>query len=309
MNSHLVSVIIPTYNRQDLILQTVRSVLQQSYQNIEVIIISDGGTDETEKVLSQIDDKRWRYIHLNKNTGLPAVARNVGIEESKGSYIAFCDDDDLWFKEKLETQIGEIEHCRPLLAVATNTVLYPTGRLNSFFLTRDVCIGYHRLLSSKGNPICTSTVLLKKEAIDRVGLFDESPELRGYEDFDLWLRILKYQDFSLKILKRASINYRVNNIKLILSDEFEMLNEIKSLKFIYEKHLPGSRPLIELISNNNQYEKVHHLARVSMKLCFGALSFADILKDNKMTVIEKSGIMIKYLFKKFYFYYFNLLSV
>ncbi len=308
MTGLLVSVIIPTYNREDLIWNTVNSILQQSYKDIEVIVVSDGGTDRTGIILDRIEDNRLRFIRLPNNSGLPAAARNAGIKVAKGTFIAFCDDDDLWLEGKLDAQLKEFCRDRSLLGVATNTILYPCRNLNSFFLTKNICISYLDLLSYKGCPICTSTVLLRKTALEEIGLFDESHEIRGYEDFDLWLRLLKHRDCSIKILKKAWIRYRVNNIKLTLSEGFEILNQIRSLKYIYEKHLPSSQCLLEVISNYDRYSKVYHAVRTSMKLSFGILSLADIIRDRKITLLRKLDIIMKYYLKRAYFYYFSLLE-
>jgi glycosyltransferase involved in cell wall biosynthesis len=100
-----ISIIIPSYNREKLIIRSINSILNQTYQNIEVILIDDGSTDNTKKVISQIKDKRFRYIKLRKNKGAN-VARNIGIQKAIGNYIAFQDSDDFFHSDKLEKQIN-----------------------------------------------------------------------------------------------------------------------------------------------------------------------------------------------------------
>lgn len=100
----LVSVIIPSYNRGSLILRSVYSVLNQSYKNIELILVDDCSTDNTENVIKKIKDGRIKYIKLEKNSGA-CVARNRGINEARGEYIAFNDSDDIWHEDKIEKQI------------------------------------------------------------------------------------------------------------------------------------------------------------------------------------------------------------
>jgi len=107
MREELISVIIPTYNRRDKVTYAVKSVLDQTYSNIEVIIIDDASTDNTEAEIKKIKDDRIRYIYLEKNHGA-AGARNVGIKEANGTYIAFQDSDDIWEKEKLQMQIDKM---------------------------------------------------------------------------------------------------------------------------------------------------------------------------------------------------------
>lgn len=103
----MISVIIPTYNRGSRILASVDSVLSQTYRDIELIIVDDGSTDDTESVIKGIKDERVRYARQN-NQGACA-ARNYGIRLAKGDYIAFQDSDDQWYKEKLEKQIRFLE--------------------------------------------------------------------------------------------------------------------------------------------------------------------------------------------------------
>ena len=89
-----VSVIIPTYNRAQYILECIESVLMQTYQNLEVILVDDGSTDHTEQLVRNIDDKRFNYIAI-ENSGRPATPRNVGLDLARGEFIAFLDSDDI----------------------------------------------------------------------------------------------------------------------------------------------------------------------------------------------------------------------
>jgi glycosyltransferase involved in cell wall biosynthesis len=105
----LISIIIPTYNRVQFLIETIDSILSQTYSNFELIIVSDGSNDNTKQKVNQIKDPRIKFIELEKNYGYPAKARNDGIKISKGEYIALCDDDDLWEKNKLENQLEFIK--------------------------------------------------------------------------------------------------------------------------------------------------------------------------------------------------------
>ena len=100
----LVSVIIPTYNRANIINKSIDSVLNQTYSNLELIIIDDGSHDNTEEVIKNYDDKRLKYYKLEENKGM-CFARNYGTNLSKGHYIAIHDSDDLWKIDKLEKHI------------------------------------------------------------------------------------------------------------------------------------------------------------------------------------------------------------
>lgn len=104
-NLPLISVIIPTYNRGSLILGAVNSVLNQTYRNIELLVVDDCSTDNTSQILENLKDSRIKYIRLEKNSGA-CTARNKGIEYASGEFIAFNDSDDLWLPEKLERQLA-----------------------------------------------------------------------------------------------------------------------------------------------------------------------------------------------------------
>ena len=100
----MISVIIPTYNREKLIMPAIDSVLKQTYQDIELIVVDDGSTDRTVELLKTIKDPRFYFVQTERNSGAPA-ARNIGIKQSKGEYIAFHDSDDIWMPHKLEKQL------------------------------------------------------------------------------------------------------------------------------------------------------------------------------------------------------------
>ena len=103
----MISVIIPTYNREKFLPATIDSVLRQTYSDYEIIVVDDGSTDGTQEVIEKLYGGKLKYIY--KNNGGPASARNVGLKNASGNYIAFLDSDDLWFPEKLETQIRFME--------------------------------------------------------------------------------------------------------------------------------------------------------------------------------------------------------
>ena len=100
----LISVIIPTFNRVDLLKNAINSVLTQTYSNIEIIVIDDNSNDKTESLIKNLNDNRINYIKNKENLKAP-LCRNIGINISRGEFIAFLDDDDIWYPNKLEEQI------------------------------------------------------------------------------------------------------------------------------------------------------------------------------------------------------------
>lgn len=190
-NIKYVSVIIPTYNRASRLMAAINSVLNQTYQYFEIIVVDDGSTDETEELINSLDDTRITYIKLEGNSG-PSHARNVGIERSRYKYIAFQDSDDLWCENKLEKQIRRIEndpdtamvYCAFRYLINGREVKIPPDSYKNEQLEGDM---FDSLWD--GNKIGAPTILVKKECIEKVGGFSE--ELQSLEDYEFVLRIAK----------------------------------------------------------------------------------------------------------------------
>ena len=198
-----VSVIIPTYNRAHLIGRAIRSVLNQTYQDFEIIVVDDGSTDNTEEVVKGFNDGRIRYIRHDENRG-GAAARNTGIRAAKGEYIAFQDDDDEWLPGKLEKQIKALEGAPPEVGVVyTDFRRFDERSTNELKPTKVMQVSgdiHGDLLED--NFIGTPTVLVRRGCFDKVGMFDE--ELPRFQDWELWIRISKYYHF--KHIREALVN-------------------------------------------------------------------------------------------------------
>ncbi|NJL52681.1 MAG: glycosyltransferase family 2 protein, partial [Hydrococcus sp. SU_1_0] len=111
MVHQLVSVIIPTYNRADLILRAIASVVAQSYANLEIIVVDDASSEDIPEAIAQIDDPRLKYIRHDTNLG-GSVARNTGIKHAQGQFVAFLDSDDVWLPDKLQSQLAGITNLK-----------------------------------------------------------------------------------------------------------------------------------------------------------------------------------------------------
>lgn len=192
-----VSVILPTHNRCTELGKAMQSVLDQTYDKLELIVVSDGSTDETERVVKDFSDARVRFIRSEKNGGL-AYARNMGSREARYALIAFHDDDDLWRPEKLEKQVKTLLdagegtgfcYCEmKFIRLDGKTVLYVPRREIS--TVRKSGYLYPELL--RRNFIGGPTLLVRKECFDTLGLFDE--RLAIFEDWDMVLRLSKKYD-------------------------------------------------------------------------------------------------------------------
>jgi len=179
-----VSVIIPTFNRTDLLAQAIDSVLSQSYTDFELIVVDDGSTDATQALLSQYRG-RIRYL-FQENRGVSA-ARNLGIKAARGLYICLLDSDDLWLRDKLKEQIRLMKGDTKIRVSYTDEVWIRGGkRVNQGKRHRK----YSGWILRKLLPLCLispSSVMIERGVFEEVGLFDESFPV--CEDYDLWLRI------------------------------------------------------------------------------------------------------------------------
>jgi len=179
-----VSIIIPTYNRQQFILRAVNSVLKQTFTDYEIIVVDDGSHDSTRQLLEPYMGK-LRYFY-QENAGISS-ARNRGIKEAKGEYLAFLDSDDTWVPEKLDLQVAILEKDKKIgLVFCKMNRIDEYGKLCGTKPDKFTGKNFKDLITNWGD-IPTSTVLLRRECIEKVGYFDET--LETMEDFELWLRV------------------------------------------------------------------------------------------------------------------------
>ncbi|WP_153737559.1 glycosyltransferase family 2 protein [Aquibacillus halophilus] len=183
----LVSIITPTYNSDRFIERTIKSVRDQTYQNWEMIIIDDYSKDQTVNQVKnyQNKDKRIKLIELNQNSGA-AVARNTGINEAKGKFLAFLDSDDLWDSTKLTEQVQFMLDNDYKFSFSDYSIMDKEGNLLNKVIPAKKQIGYHSLLRHPGAIGCL-TVMLDRERIDNIVM----PNIKTRQDFALWLKILK----------------------------------------------------------------------------------------------------------------------
>lgn len=182
-----VSVVIPVYNLAAYLPEAIESVLRQSYQPLEIIVVDDGSTDDTELVLRAYWQK---IVYLKQERKGAAAARNRGIQGSSGKYIAFLDADDLWMPDRLQEQVRYLDEdpevglvCSDFSVVSDSGSILPS-LLNS---CRNARSGYVFNEVIQDYFILTSSAMIRRSCLDETGLFDESLEMT--EDRDLWLRI------------------------------------------------------------------------------------------------------------------------
>ncbi len=203
----LVSVIIPTYNHAAFLPAALQSVAAQTYGATEIIVVDDYSTDDTEEVVVKFATSRTKYIK-SASKGIVATSRNVGAKAASGEYIAFLDADDVWAPNKLELQLPHLAD-RSVAAVASD-LWYSGARRYSRSRRGRSAAGYREygnLEIIRGNPIATSTVVMRRADLELVGGFDESPEFRFIEDWELWLRLSV--DRRVRVLDQPLVTYRI----------------------------------------------------------------------------------------------------
>ncbi len=235
----IVSVIIPTYNRAHLIGRAIQSVLNQTYQDFELIVVDDGSTDNTEEIVKDFQNKDERIKYIYQNNQGASGARNTGIKNAKGKYIAFLDSDDEWLPEKLEKQIQLFKNSKKknLGFVGCNVLVVDEQTNKRYeYKTPKYKNVFQRLLEN--NFIrSSSSVMVKKSVIDNVGLFDES--LKNANDWEMWIRIAQKYDFDFvdePLFKYywhgGNITRTAGNLKKIQYREYILIKH----KNLYKKH-------------------------------------------------------------------------
>src|SRR3989338_6857241 len=264
-NLPLVSVILPTYNCAAFLPHSIGSILAQTYNSYEIIVVDDGSTDNTKEVLYPFM-QRIKYILLEQNKGLP-TARNIGILSAHGKYIAFIDADDLWLPEKLQTDIEYFEtHPEVSMVYSKHLNIDQNGRMLDEASQKRLPSGnVFAQLFSEQNFINTSSVIVQKEVFKTTGLFDE--QLFNCQDWDMWLRITFY--FKVGGINTPLLKYRHNPHSLSKNRN----NVLKYQKIVIDKTYNSFKDKGKGISNklykrrlSSHYAKVgRHFLRMGNK--------------------------------------------
>jgi len=262
------SVIIPTYNRAGLILKTIESVLNQEEKSFEVIIVDDGSTDDTEKVVDSIKDKRVKYFY--KENAERAVARNFGAHKSVGTFITFLDSDDLFYQNHLSTARNFIKNKVCKIFFQQYEFTRADGSKQANYTPKKEKL--NESLIRKGNFFSCMGVFIEREVFLE-NLFNENRDLSGSEDYELWLRMAA----------RHSIYFsNVITSTLIYHDERSVLNM-------------GQEPLIKRI------ELMLHYLFSDEKFVNKYGGYKSILLAEGYSYISLHLVMSKYTSKGFFY--------
>lgn len=181
--STIISVVMPVYNGEQFIRETIDSVLNQTYQNFEFIIINDGSTDTTQQIVESYHDTRIISTILAKNAGV-SNARNVGIELARGEYIAFCDSDDIYNADRLQAQYDFLKK-NPSIDICGSSIIFIENAHEKLILSPESDAEIKDFFL-RGNPIAQPTVMGKAVIFKK---HQYNTDLQASEDYDLWTRM------------------------------------------------------------------------------------------------------------------------
>lgn len=294
MKEPLVSVVIPTYNRSSTIIRCIESVIQQSYKNIEIIVVDDASTDNTESVIQKyITLNNFNYIKLASNVG-GAEARNIGINKSNGDYIAFQDSDDEWMLDKLEKQM--LYFNQNDVDIVFSKIKRISNLGESIFPKLNVIESLNMATLLQVNYIGTPSAVIKKQKLIEVSGFDKT--LPRLQDWDLFIRLSKNASFYMipEVLCNAYLqdNSITNNpqalVKTLTIFANKYKNDINQLtsreqSAVYEKY--GS-----LLVDINEIKPAKAFFKKGLKI-----SLSNIKLLTKYLLISIGGRKLYKLFK------------
>tara|TARA_X000000368_G_scaffold414647_1_gene404879 strand:- start:191 stop:970 length:780 start_codon:yes stop_codon:yes gene_type:complete len=201
---HNLSVIVTTYNRPSLLNETIKSILNQTFVDFELIVVDNFSNYNFFELIKSYNDKRIKAFQ-NQNNGVIAANRNYGIKKASGKFIAFCDDDDIWVENKLDVQMNIIKK-KKIDFISSNMFLFKSKIEDITGLTKNRLVtSFNDFLSC--NQINTSTVIAKKSSILK---FNESNKLVSIEDFELWLK-LYLNNYKFYFINKPLVYYRLSS--------------------------------------------------------------------------------------------------
>ena len=228
----LVSVVTATYNMAKYVVLAVESVLQQTYPNIEIIVVNDGSEDNTTEVMDKFrSDQRVKYLPQKENKG-QTVAKNIGINASKGKFVAFVDADNLWKPDKLEKQLPLFDKSERTGVVYSDAEYIDGDGKILPYIKRDYYSGNITENLLLHNFINFNSAVIKRECINQIGIFDES--LSMGIDWDLWLRISTKYEFAF--LDYKTYCYRIWPNQMSHNKLMRLQNAEKIVEKFLKKH-------------------------------------------------------------------------
>jgi glycosyltransferase involved in cell wall biosynthesis len=261
MKKPLISIIIPCYNSEKNIANTISSVLDQTYDNYEIIIVDDVSTDKTFEICSKLAEKnnKIKCFKLEKNSGGPSYPSNFGVSKASGDYVAFLDHDDIWFPNKLEKQVSLLVDKNLDMVSSYVTSVDTNNKEQTIKIIQES--SYLAEILQRNFLTTLSTIVVKKEVFEKIGGFDIS--LKGPQDWDFYINFFS-KGFTFDYVKETLAKHmgsEANISATITFDKFEkdrlyIFNKYKKFyeadKKIYSNYLRSVG--IQYLSLNNKKE-------------------------------------------------------
>ena len=235
----LISIILPTFNHAKFLKKAIESVINQSYINWELIIIDNNSTDETFDIVNSYSDRRIRYSKI-QNNGVIAASRNYGISLSNGTWIAFLDSDDWWTDNKLSRSVKYINKGKFDLIYHDLFLVYKTNQKSYQRLakSRNLSSSVFEDLLLNGNAILNSSVIVRKDLLEEVGLISCDTDKITWEDYDCWLKVSQRTN-KFYYIKETLGYYWAAGGNMSNPDQ-----DLKNAKSIYNKYIKGYYDII-----------------------------------------------------------------
>ncbi len=283
----LVSVVVPTFNRPQLVVEAIESVLTQSHANVEIIVVDDGSqTDTGSAIRNRFSDSRVQFYRQD-NAG-QAAARNRGAKAAKGEFIGFLDDDDLWFPENVAHHLAAFRRSpQSVLSCAYQKHFSELGLdWQRDSAIDDTILGVHRLpagnchlrLLIAGWVRTPGQILIRADAFDRIGGFDVN--LKGTEDWDLLIRLAEFGSFVVS--EHLAVHYRIHS-ETVSSRIFEMYREVRKVQ---RKHwtprMKVKHPIYYVRARTSQIRRLQVAFQNALQHCLDrgdSIRFESLVKE------------------------------
>lgn len=288
----LISVIIPAYNAQAFIAQTLESVIAQTYSNLEILVVDDGSSDRTAEIIRQFAQQDSRIHLLQQSNAGVAVARNLAIKKARGEFIAPVDADDIWYPHNIAWQLQAMNQGGQSVGLVYSWSVdideqdRPTGGFRAAQIAGDV---YTTLIAHNfiGN---ASATMMRRSCLEQVGVYDpglKEQNAQGCEDWDLYLRIAEHYEF--QVVREFSIGYR--KISSSMSCDYRVMAKSHNLVMasVQQRH-PDLPKYLFKISSSNLYIYFAHQSDRYQRHDITRLWLKEALKADTFTTLIRPGL-------------------
>jgi len=253
-----VSVIMSVYNDEKYVADAIRSILNQTYEDFEFIIVNDGSTDRTQEIIDSFKDDRLVKIRNERNSGV-AKSINTALKVARGEFIAIQDSDDLSLNNRLKDMVNLLEKSPNMVALVVSLYIEVDEKgkvLGPVFFPTDFEVLRKNFIRKRS--LRHPALLMKKKALEKVGFYNES--YRSAEDYELWLRLLKDYEFKIlpKVLTIIRKTYRTNERKEIYYSIKARLWALRNLDYPFYQYLYLIKPFLDLVLPNLIKRPIQH---------------------------------------------------